>query len=87
MVVGVGHQEVRLKRLVTIIVLAPLVIVAVLGGFWAYQTLTITEPYDEVWIGLNSRLPDTLRAWSCGEVRGRVTGSMLAPMGCEGFWK
>lgn len=59
----------------------------VLLGFWATKTYTLDTPYDEVWIGLNSRLPGPMRAWSCGAMHERLGAEAgVAPYGCEGLW-
>lgn len=58
----------------------------VMAGFWLYFTWTIEKPYHEVWIGLNSHAPTTLREWSCRTVKARMTRPGLPPMSCEGLW-
>lgn len=61
----------------------------------AYKTYTITTPYDDIWVGINSRMPGPLRAWSCQAVeqRLRAQGTEQAkanfktpPKGCEVLW-
>lgn len=76
-----------LRQLKMTVIVAPLAMVLALGGVWVYGSLTIEQPYDEVWIGLNSPLPAPLRAWACAQVRSRVAGPSLPPIGCEGLWK
>ena len=70
-------------------------LVLALAGLLAFKTYTITSPYDELWIGLNSRMPGPIRAWSCQAVERRLIGKgdaqaktayKLAPTGCEALW-
>lgn len=61
-------------------------VAAMLGGYWAFLTKTIDTPYDEIWIGLNHRLPEPLRAWSCGDVEARLGPAAVPPLGCDGLW-
>lgn len=72
-------------RLVGALALMLVLVLAMLGGYWAFLTLTIDQPYHEMWINLNAPLPEPLRAWSCGEVAARVAAG-IPPYGCEGLW-
>lgn len=55
--------------------------------FWAYLTYTIVTPYDEVWIAINTRMPQPAREWSCATVRDRLNKPGIAPLGCEAVWR
>ncbi|MDN5786375.1 hypothetical protein [Pseudorhodobacter sp.] len=68
-----------------ILVAVAIGLVAMLGAYWAYLSYTIDVPYHEMWIGLNSPLPEFLRSWSCHIVHDRIGGG-LPPYGCEGLW-
>lgn len=69
----------RLLRLVLIIVIA----VAVTGGYRWYRYIGNTDsPYDEVGIGINSRLPQPLRKWGCDKLHATF-GNVLPPYGCQ----
>lgn len=72
-----------IRTLLGIIVLLAIII----GGYWVFATYTITSPNDQMWIEVNSRLPEPARRWSCTEVKNRVGGTAAqAPLGCEGLW-
>jgi hypothetical protein len=73
-----------MKRVLPILAAGIFSLAAVWCGFWLHSTETITQPYDEVWIGLNANMPAPLRQWSCATVKARVQGKGLPPMGCEG---
>ena len=57
------------------------------AAFWAYMTYTIKTPDDAGWIAINSRLPGPMRAWSCGQVKARLSPTGAPPAGCEDHWK
>ncbi len=74
-------------RVLGLVLLVVVLLAATYLGYLAYLTSTIPQPYDEVWIGLNSPLPAPLRAWSCGALHDRLgAGAGIAPSGCEGLW-
>ena len=31
----------------------------------AFKTYTVSTPYDDIWVAINSRMPSPVRAWSC----------------------
>lgn len=71
-----------MRRSVLVLSLAILVALAgVLGWRW-YAYATAGEPYEEVGIELNSRMPGPLRRWTCARVRERHPGT-LPPYGCS----
>jgi hypothetical protein len=71
-----------IKTLLGIVILAAIIVF----GYWLYATYTIASANDEIWIEVNSRMPDPLRKWACAEVNGRVGGSAKAPIGCIDAW-
>ncbi len=74
-----------MRRVLAILVSGILALLAVFTGIWGWKTLTIPQPYDEVWIELNTRVPGPLRGWACQHVKAR-TGAAIPPLGCEGRW-
>lgn len=84
-------------RIVQISALAAVAAIAVVGGKWYYTAAM--EPVDpkegiygmdglEIWITLNARMPDALRAWGCDTLRSRereVLGgaNSLPPHSCQ----
>ncbi|MEP9351433.1 hypothetical protein [Xanthobacter sp. KR7-225] len=62
-------------------------LVAVVGGYWAFYVYGSSEPYDEIGTAINSRLPDDARAYSCAELKKRHGATATTPPnGCERFW-
>lgn len=70
-------------------------LVIALAVLLAYKTYTVASPTDELWIGLNNRMPGPVRAWSCQTVEQRVRAKgtdaskaafKTAPKGCEALW-
>jgi hypothetical protein len=55
-------------------------------GYWLYATYTIASSDDQLWVKVNSNMPDPLRKWSCVEVNARVEAPQ-APEGCGDVWK
>ncbi len=53
------------------------------SGLWAWKTMTIATPTDQVWMELNTRMPLALRAWACEQVQTR-TQTATPPEGCPG---
>lgn len=71
-----------IKTLLGIVILVAIIVF----GYWLYATYTIAAADDEMWVEVNSRMPDPLRKWSCNEVNGRIAAAE-APTGCEDAWK
>ena len=63
------------------VAVAVLAFVGVLGWRW-YAYATSGQPYEEIGIELNSRMPDPLRRWACARIRDRHPG-VLPPYGCN----
>ena len=68
-------------------------LVIAVAGLLAYKTYTATTPYDEIWVGINSRMPAPVRAWTCQTMEQRLRASSdgkatfkTAPLGCESLW-
>ena len=71
-----------IKTLLGIVILMAIIVF----GYWLYATYTIASADDEIWVEVNSRMPDPLRKWACGEVSGRIGSSAQAPIGCADAW-
>ncbi|HEY7644219.1 MAG TPA: hypothetical protein VH858_04220 [Hyphomicrobiales bacterium] len=71
-----------IKTLLGIVILVAIIVF----GYWLYATYTIAAADDEMWVEVNSRMPDPLRKWSCNEVNGRIAAAE-APTGCEDAWR
>ena len=69
--------------LVISIPLAALIAFVIVAGWDWYAYATAGEPYDEVGIELNSRMPDPMRRWACERIKARHPGT-LPPHGCQG---
>ncbi|MEP9355688.1 hypothetical protein ABLE93_19075 [Xanthobacter sp. KR7-65] len=64
-----------------------LVLLLVVGGYWAYYVYASGQPYDEIGTAINSRLPADARAYACGELKRRHgAAAAKAPVGCEAYW-
>ena len=63
-----------------------IVVAIVVFGYWLYATYTIAAADDEMWVEVNSRMPDPLRKWACTEVNGRISAAE-APQGCADVWE
>lgn len=75
-----------MRRLLSLIVIVAAVGAALWTAYWAYLTTTVRTPYDEMWIGLNSTMPQPLRHWACDQVKARQTPRGVAPYGCQDRW-
>ena len=53
-----------------------------LGHRWYDYVANATSPYDEIGIEINSRLPESLRAWGCGRLKERFARA-IPPYGCS----
>ena len=73
-----------MARVASIVALALVSLVVVLGGFWLNYVYRGATPYDEVGIGLNAALPRPMRAFACRALRERH-GNVLPPHGCQDF--
>jgi hypothetical protein len=71
--------------LVAIIVIAGL---GVFGGRWYAYVAYANDPFDEVGISLNLKMPDVIRAKGCEMLKARFEGKTLPPAGCavNGAW-
>ena len=75
-----------MKRKIPLVVsipLAALLAFLIVAGWDWYAYATTGEPYDEVGIELNSRMPGPMRRWACGRIKARHPGT-LPPYGCQG---
>lgn len=71
-----------IKTLLGIVILVAIIVF----GYWLYATYTIASANDQIWVEVNSRMPDPLRKWACGEVNGRIGKTEQAPTGCVDAW-
>jgi hypothetical protein len=67
-----------IRSLLGIVVLLAIIVF----GYWLYATYTIASANDEMWVEVNSRMPDPLRKWSCNEVKNRLA-TPQEPTGCN----
>ncbi|SHO61328.1 hypothetical protein SAMN02745172_00729 [Pseudoxanthobacter soli DSM 19599] len=67
--------------------LALLVLAVVLGIalYWVIYVFLAASPYEAAGIGINSRLPEPVRRFSCRILNERHP-HMWPPLGCEKFW-
>jgi hypothetical protein len=66
-----------IRAIITLIILA----IIVVFGYWVYGTYVNTDtPY---WSQINTRMPDSLRRYSCDQIKKRNTGTAVAS--CEGY--
>jgi hypothetical protein len=70
---------------VAIVVIAA---VAVFGGRWYMYVAYASDPFDEVGISLNMKMPDLIRVKGCEMLKARFEGKTLPPAGCgeNGAW-
>lgn len=70
-------------------------LVIAVAALLVFKTFTIPTPYDDIWVGLNSRMPSPVRAWTCQKVEQRLLTNAnpqakasfkTAPAGCEALW-
>ena len=68
-------------------------LVLAIAALLAWKTYSIATPYDDLWVGLNSRMPGPVRAWTCQTVEQRLLKTEQAktqfkqpPKGCEALW-
>jgi hypothetical protein len=72
-----------IKTLLGIVILVAIIVF----GYWLYATYTIASANDEIWVQVNSKMPDPLRKWACSQVNGRIgRTSAQAPTGCSDAW-
>lgn len=63
------------------------VLILVVGGYWAYYVYGSSAPYDEIGTAINSHLPANARAFSCAELKKRHGATApTPPAGCEAYW-
>jgi len=67
-----------IRSLLGIVVLLAIIVF----GYWLYATYTIASANDEMWVEVNSRMPEPLRKWSCNEVKNRLQ-TPGEPTGCN----
>jgi hypothetical protein len=82
-------ERVRRKGSLGVALIAALVAIAVvIGGRWYSYVAYAADPYDEVGIELNSRMPGPIRQMGCDMMKERFENKALPPYGCgvNGRW-
>lgn len=75
--------RVGLARTTALFAFAIVVGLGVTFGYrWYDYVANAASPYDEVGIEINSRLPESLRAWGCGRLKERFARA-IPPYGCS----
>lgn len=81
------NSESELKMGVIKTLLGIVIVLAIIVfGYWLYATYTIASADDEMWVEVNSHMPNPLRKWACTEVNGRIA-TPDAPQGCSDVWQ
>lgn len=70
----------RLVRIAVIMVIAAIVL---FGQRWYSYVTNTTDPFDEVGIELNSRMPGPLNEWGCSKLKATFAIKSLPPNGCQ----
>jgi hypothetical protein len=69
-----------IKTILSLIILALIVIF----GYWGYATFTTKAPNDDqIWVTINTYMPDPLKAWSCGKIKDNNPG-LTGITSCQG---
>ncbi|MDQ0391201.1 hypothetical protein [Labrys monachus] len=71
-----------MNRLLRILIVVVVAFIAVIGGRWYAYVTNTTDPFDEVGIELNSRMPGPLNAWGCSRLKETFGNKTLPPYGC-----
>lgn len=71
-----------LSMLLLVVVTVGVILGATIGWRWYGYVSNTVSPYDEVGIGLNSRMPLPLRKWGCDRLQATF-GAVLPPHGCR----
>ncbi len=70
-----------MKKALGLVIAVIIAVFAVMGQRWYQYVTAAPDPYDEVGIELNSRMPLPLRKWGCYQLQKRF-GDQLPPYGC-----
>ncbi|MBB3452896.1 hypothetical protein FHT86_001152 [Rhizobium sp. BK313] len=78
----------RKRGLGKALVAALVAIILVIGGRWYAYVAYADNPFDEVGIGLNTMMPDSIREKGCSMLKARFENKTLPPAGCgvNGNW-
>ncbi|MDM9628335.1 hypothetical protein QTL95_20785 [Rhizobium sp. S152] len=70
------------------LLIAVVAMVAVIGGRWYMYVAYASDPFDEVGISLNLKMPEPIRKAGCDMLKARFEGKTLPPAGCgdTGSW-
>ncbi len=80
--------EKKRPNILFFIVIVVIAAVAVFGGRWYAYVAYASDPFDEVGISLNMKMPDFIRVKGCEMLKARFEGKTLPPAGCSvnGAW-
>ena len=70
-----------MKRAVRLLMILLVAAIVLIGGRWYMYVAHGENPYDEVGIELNARMPAPLRGWGCARITQRFPGT-IALYGC-----
>lgn len=71
-----------MMKVLAFLAVVVVVVLAAGGGRWYMYVNNTTSPYDEVGIELNTRVPEPMRAWGCGQLHANFPKA-LPPYGCS----
>jgi hypothetical protein len=61
-----------------------ILIIIVVGGYWAYYVFAAADPNDRFGVMINEKMPLSARQYACDQLKERF-GDIQTPSGCEGF--
>lgn len=71
-----------MKQIASIVLGMTLGLGVLVGGKWYAYVTNKDEPYDEIGIELNSRMPAAINAWGCKRLQASF-GNIVPPYGCQ----
>lgn len=71
-----------MKKFLTVLVVLVLFVTGSVAYRWYSYVTNTDNPYDEVGIAFNSRMPYPLRKWGCDKLH-RTFSDALPPVGCR----
>ena len=73
----------KVQSLILALLLVPLFIGSIIVYMWYDSATTSEDPYDEIFIEINSYMPEPIRAWGCKKVLERFKAGILPPHTCK----